>query len=811
MNNLFRDLKLAIRLLTKNPAFTAAAVFTLGLGIGLNTAVFSGIHSILLRPLPGVRNPHELVQVYRTWPGGFRFGSNAVPHYFDIRDRNDVFEGAAAWNIIPLSLSVEGRSERVMGQMVSANFFTVLGANAILGRTFLQEEGVGPGEHPVAVLSHSFWQSRFGSDPTVLGRSLTVNGYPFQVVGVAAPEFKGPMPVITPAMWVPLMMQQTVMPPYNRLENRGTNFMSVIARLKQEVKLEQAQSSMDVLMAQMREEYPDYYEGSGILLFPQSDAGIHPLFRSAQVGLSAVLMAVVGLLLMIACVNVANLFLARAQDRKKEMAVRLSLGARRGRLIGQLLTESLLFAFLAGGVGLLLALWAISVANGVQLPMDFEGSWDLTLSSPVLFFTLVASVAAGILFGLAPALQASRPETISALKGELSAQAVSGSRLSRGLVVVQMALSLILLISAGLFLQNLRMATTINTGFVAENLLLVSVDPGLQGYERERSLNFYGELIPQIEALPVVQAVGLAEMVPLGFGSSQNGVNIPGYEPSPNEFMAIDYNRASAGYFEAMGIRVLQGRGFAEQEDEEGARTLIVNQAFADRFWPGQNPLGKIVETSGEREVVGVVENGKYRSLGEDQLAYMYYPWPQVFSSEMTLHVRTAGDPEELVPLIREEIRKLDPDLPLYDVRTMNSHLGIALMPARLGGTLLGIFGILGLILAAVGIYSVMAYWVSQRTREIGIRVALGADGNKVAALVLGQGLRVVVIGAVLGMVAALAAGRAIHSLLYSQSGIDLVTFIGVPLVLAAVALLATYVPARRAAGVDPIEALRAE
>ena len=813
MGTLVQNLKVAVRMLTKNPAFTAAAVLTLALGIGMNTAVFSAVHALLLRPLPGVHQPDDLVQLFRTWPGGFLYGSNSIPHFFDVRDRNEVYDGVAAWNFVPLSLSAEGRSERIMGEMVSANFFQVLGVNAIRGRTFLQEEeGHSPGAHPVVVLSHRLWQSRFGEDPEIVGRTLIINGQPWEVIGVAPEGFTGPMPAVSAALWAPLLMQEQLMPGYSFLESRGNNFLFSFARLKEGVTFDQAQESMDRLVGQLREVYPEHYENSGILAFPQKDAGIHPMFRTAQLGMSAVMMVVVALLLLIACVNVANLFLARAQDRKKEMGIRLSLGARRGRLIGQLLTESMLFALLAGGVGILFAYWAIGIAARIPFPMEMTIDWGLSIDGPVLLFTLGAAMFAGILFGLVPALQASKPETVSALKGEISPEGGAGSRMSRSLVVVQMALSLLLLISAGLFLQNLRGATAIDKGFNSDNLLMATADPGLQGYERERTVIFFRELVARTEAMPGVESVGLSSLVPLSIGGSDRGVGIPGYEPLPNEFMSIMYNYADQGYFAAMGIPFLEGRAFSDADVAEDASSIIVNQRFVERFWPGESAIGKIVRAGGqENRVVGVVPTGKYRSLGEDPEAYMYLPWPEWFSSDMTIHIRTAGNPEALAPLVRQEIQSMDPYLPVYDVKTMDSHLGIAMLPARLGGTALGVFGVLGLILAAVGIYGVMSYAVSQRTREIGIRVALGADRGQVTGMVLWQGARIVIIGVVVGLAGALGAAQLIRSQLYSQSGIDPITFVGVPLILAAVALLATYLPARKAATVDPIQALKYE
>ncbi len=812
MSTLLHDLRYAGRMLVKSPVFTLAAVLTLALGIGLNAAVFSGVEAILLRPLPGVRAPHELVQLYRQWPG-LDYGSNSIPHYQDLRDRtDDIFSGVAAWTFAPGNLATDAGSEMVMGQMVSANFFSVLGVEPLRGRAFVPDEAVGPGEHPVIVLSHQAWQSRYGGAEDIVGRQVRLNGRQFTAVGVAPPEFKGPLPVVQVDFWVPLMMQPVMMPGRSWIHSRGTNSLSVLARLRPGVTVEQARAVLDGVLAGLREEYPDHYERSGILLVPQEEAGLHPTMRTAQVGMSGALMALVALLLLIACVNVANLFLARASERRKEMGIRLSLGARRGRLVRQLLTESLVFATVAGLLSLALAYAAIHVANGVRLPMDFTMDVDLRLSTPVLLFTLGATVFTGVVFGLAPALQASRPELVSSLKGETGTGPGAGSRTSRGLVVVQLALSLLLLVGAGLFVRSLGRAMTLDKGFDSDHLVLASMDPGLQGYELARTRDFYDEVLERVRALPGVRAAALADMVPLGFSSHQNGVAIPGYEPGHDEQMAIDFNVVTPGYFEAMGIPVLQGRPFTERDDEDGRPVLIVNERFAQRFWPGESAVGKTVRAWGEeREVVGVVPTGKYNRLSEEPLAFMYLPYAQGFRHTMTLHVRTAGEPAGMIPQLRRDIRALDPDVPLYDVRTMNNHLGIALLPARLGGVLLGIFGVLGLILAAIGIYGVMAYSVARRSREIGIRMALGAGRSEVVGMVLKQGGRLILIGTGLGIAGGLGVGTLVESLLYGVSAADPVTFVAVPAILVAVALLATYLPARRAAAVDPMAVIRAE
>jgi predicted permease len=813
MSTLLHDLKYARRLLLKNPLFTGIAICTLALGIGLNTAVFSAIDALLLRPLPGVRAPNEIVQLYRTWPGDMQYGSNSVPHYRDVRSSTeDVFSGVAAWSFQPLNVSADGRSQRVFGMMVSANYFSVLGVTAERGRTFIPEEDAGPGAHPVAVLSHAGWVRIFGGDPAIVGRKVILNGVAYTIVGITPKDFKGTISVAAPVMFVPLMQIDQVRPGQpGQLDFRGNNFMDVVARLKPGVSIERARDRMKAVVSGLREAHPEEYKDSGINLVLQSEAGIHPMFRGAQVQLSSVVMAVVVVLLLIACVNVANLFLARARDRAREMAVRLSLGARRGVIVRQLLTESLVFAVAAAGVGLAIAWWAIGVVNRIRLPIDIDFSADLRLSPTVLAFTLGIAVITGLLFGLAPALQATKPSLIPALKGETPA-GESRSRMSRGLVVAQMALSIILLTCAGLFLRNLKAATDVDKGFNAEHLLLAEVDPGLQGYSRARTEDFYRRLTGRLRAVPGIRAVGMAADVQLGLSSSDRGVEVPGYTPAPNEGMSINYNTTAPGYFEAMGIRMTEGRDFTVRDDSAAPPVLVVNQRFADRFWPGQDPVGRTVRV-GQRDhtVVGLVPTGKYRRLGEDPTPFMYIAQAQHWQAGMILFIRTDGDPEAVIPVLRSEVAALDPDLPLSYLQNMNNHLGIALLPARLVGAVLGVFGVLGLALAAVGIYGVMSYSVSQRRREMGIRMAIGAGGTAVVGLVMRQGLTLVLVGTAIGLAGAFGASRLIRGALYGGSVLDPLTFTLVPVVLVGVAVLAIWVPARRASAVDPMVALRQE
>ena len=812
MSSVLQDLRFARRLLVKSPVFTAVVVLTLALGIGLNTAVFSAIDALLLRPLPGVRAQNEIVQLYRSFPGDVKWGSNSIPHYLDVRERSsDAFSAVSAWNFQEMSIAADGRSQKVMGAMVSANYFSLLGVNAAKGRVFLSEEDQGRGAHPVAVVSYAAWKGLFGGDQSIVGKSVVLNGQNYSIIGVTPEGFQGTMAMVTPALFVPLMQYDHVRPGYPQgFDRRGSNFMNVLARLKPGVTLRQANDRMKALVAQLRTEHPDDYKDSGITLVPQAEAGIHPTLRTAQLGLSSVVMAVVLILLLVACVNVANLFLARARDRAREMAIRLSLGARRAALIRQLLTESLVFAAVSAVVGLGIAQWAITLANRISLPFDIDFNAGLSLNPTVLLFALVVSAATAMLFGIVPALSATRPSLIPALKGEAPA-GESRSRVSRGLVVAQMALSIILLVSAGLFLRNLKAATAADKGFVAENLLVAQLDPALQGYTRARSEEFYRRLEERLKSMPAVREVGLGASVPLSLNENDTGVEVPGYVPAANENMSVQENTVAPGYFAAMRIPV-KGRAFLAQDDSGGRKVMVVNQRFVDRFFAGKDPIGQVVKSrGGEHTIIGVVPTGKYQRLGEDPTAYMYFALAQHWDASMVIHIRTSGDPASLIPALRAEVAALDATMPLSNVRPMEKVLGIALLPARLTGAVLGVFGLLGLVLAAIGTYGVMAYSVAQRTKEIGIRMAIGAASGDVVRLVMRQGMSLVGIGMAIGLAGAFGASRLIRGVLYGGGENDPLTFIAVPLVLAGVAMLAIWIPARRASAMDPLLALRQE
>lgn len=822
MQTLFQDLRYGARMLVKQPSFTLIVVFTLALGIGANGVIFSLVNALLLRPLP-VDKPQELAAVYTSDFSSGELGASSYPDYVAFRDRNQSFSGLVLYVPQPLSLNVDGVNERTFGEIVSGNYFSVLGLRPALGRGFLPEEDRKPGAAAVTVISHKFWQTRFGGDAAIVGRNIKLNGQPFTIVGVAPEKYTGLLRGIAVDWWVPAMMMDQLTPGNQNLTERGNRGMLLMGRLKPGVSLTQAQADFRNIAAQLYKEWPQAWEnirrqGRAVSVVPESESRIMPQARMPLMIFAALLLTVVGLVLLIACANIANLLLARAAARRKEIAIRLALGAGRGRLIRQLLTESILLALLGGSAGLALAVWGADLLMAFKPPVPIPLEINLPVDWRVLGFLAGLSLLTGIIFGLVPALAASRPEVVGALKDEGGGGAGRG-RLRGALVIAQVAVSLLLLICAGLFLRSLQNASSIDPGFDADNLLTVSMDLELQGYDEARGRQFSAQLLERVRAVPGIVSASLANGLPLGLGG-RSGITIEGYNSQQDEDMEVYNSTVAPGYFETLRIPMLQGRTFETQDHAEAPGVAIVNEAFAKRYWPGQPPLGKRIQTGAVREgtntapyltVVGVARDGKYNSLGEDATPFFYSNLTQQYASSPTLIVRTAGNPTDSLATVRNAVETLDKNLPLYDVKTMRQHLGVALLPARLAGGALGIFGLLALLLAAAGLYGVMSNAVAGRTREIGIRMALGANTFEVLQLILQQGMKLVLIGLVIGLAAALALTHLLKSLLFGVSTTDPLTFGAIAGLLTLVALLACWIPARRATKVDPMIALRCE
>ncbi len=814
METIWHDIRYGFKMLLKSPAFTLVAVLSIGLGIGINTAIFSVVNAVLLRPLPVISEPDRLV-----W---FR-APISYPSYEEYRDQNDVFTGmTASSGKSEFSLSSNGQPELVQGEFVTANYFSVLGVEAALGRTFLPEEDHTPGAHPVVIISHNLWENRFGADPALIGKTIRLNDMSFTVVGVAPKNFIGTEVGIIRELWVPMMMFSQLNPRVtggdstplpDRLSNRNTYWLNTVARLKPDVSREQAESAMTVIadrVAKAQGEQKIDERLRSVNLLPVA-GGLDPRDRLDALPLSGLLMAVVGIVLLIACANVASLLLSRATIRQKEIAVRQAMGASRGRLIRQLLTESILLALIAGAFGLLLGLWAIDILKALSSGVPLA-SVDLGLDYRVLGFTLLISLITGIVFGLAPALQASRPDLVPALKNEsVMVGSHRRSRLRNAFVIAQVSLSLVLLIGSGLFIRSLQNAKSIDPGFNARNGLTVPVDLGLLRYDETKGQEFYRQIVERVKTMPGVEQASLVKFVPLGFSFAQREVVIEGSDADDSSISA-GFNIVGCDYFQTMGVPILRGREFKANDREKG---VIINETFAARFFPDKDPVGKRVSLNGPKgpysEIIGVAKDGKYSTLGERARPFIYQPLLQSYESRMTLVVRTTTDPTALTDAVRSQIQALEPNLPVTKINTLAEQVSISLLPARLTATLLGVFGLLALCLATVGIYGVVAYSVSQRTHEIGIRMALGARPGDVLKLVLREGLGIVTIGIAIGLGIAFVATQLISSLLYGVSATDPITFVGISLLLTGVALAACAVPARRATKVDPMVALRYE
>jgi predicted permease len=812
-------------MLRKNLSFTVVAVLALALGIGANTAIFSLLDAVLLKMLP-VQNPEQLVVVNTVGP---KDSSNdySYPVFERFRDQNQSLSGIfAATNTRKLSIKVNvpgtsGETESVEGKLVSGGYFSVLGVKPITGHAFTAEEDRVPGGHPVAVISYGYWQRRFGRNPAAVGQTFTLNDTSFTIIGVTPPEFFGETVGDAPDLWIPTMMQSQVYPGRNFLNVRYVTWLRLVARLKPGVRLQQAQADLNVIFQQLQGEVDtskllpkqrQEFLAQRIELTPGSK-GLSEL-RKRFSGPLRILMAVVGLVLLIACANVANLLLARAVARQKEMAVRLALGASRLRLVRQLLTESVLLSLLGGLSGLLLASWGSDVLLVLVSSGTFPIFLDLHLDTRILAFTSAVSLLTGILFGLAPALRSTRVDLTPALKD--SARSLSGSRVHHGLgkmlIVTQVALSLLLLIGAGLFLRSLRNLKSLDAGFNRENVLVLNIDGGVLGYKEAQLKNLYRQLLERINTLPGVHSASFAYQIFRGGGSGICCISIQGAPPLPEEDRRVNANYVGPKFFETMGTPLLAGRDFDLQDNENAQQVAVINEAAARYYFPNESPIGKRFDWWVNKgiEIVGVVKEAKQFGLREPAPRMFYLPLFQ-HGGPNFLAVRTVGNPTGMIAAVRHAVQAVDPKLPIVRVTTLAALVDASLVQDRLVATLSSFFGLLALLLACVGLYGVMSYTVSRRTTEIGIRVALGARPRDVLKLVIRQGMVLTLIGVAIGLAAASALTRLMSSLLYGVSATDPVTFVGASVMFATVALLASYIPARRATKVDPMVALRYE
>jgi predicted permease len=816
------DLRYAVRMLAKSRGFTLVALATLALGIGFNTTIFSAVDALVLRPKPE-RDIGSLVEVYLSDSSGYPYGASSYPDSREYRDGADAFSALATHQPTLVRRTEGASSEYLLGEVVSGNFFELLGIRALLGRGLEPSDDVSPGGHPVVVLSERFWRGRLGGRQDAIGGSLDLNGRPYTIVGVLPSEFTGVVPGIGMQFWAPASMIDHLNPSpregTSRLERRTSRGVMVRARLRRGATVEMAQAQLDSVLARLKERFPDEYRERSVRLLPSREVRIHPFVDSALYPAATVLMAVVGLVLLIACANLANMLLARSTARRGEVALRLALGASRLRLLRQLLCESVLLSGLGGALGLGVAHAGTRVLLSLRPPLPFPLALDLSLDHRVLLFTFVVSVAAGIVFGIAPALQSARTSLVSGLKPESAFSVLGGRRLNLRslLVVVQVASSLVLLIGAGLLLRSAANANGIDPGFETERIVMFSSHLGLHGYDEARGREFYRHAAERLSGHPAIEAASLTDKVPLGGSVQTENVAAEGKEPArPADWPEIDSATISPGYFETMGVAMLQGRDFEWSDDGPSRRVVILNETAARKLWPGENALGKrLGKGSGAdreyAEVIGLVRDTKVRTLGEETRPQVYYPFAQDYSPMMYVLARTRGNPDLVLEPIRRELLSMDASLAFFEAKTMRQNLAITLFAVRIGALLLGVFGGLALVLASTGLYGVVSYSVSRRTREIGIRMALGAGRRDIEGLITRQGAGLVATGVLLGSLAAFLLARALSAVLYGVGPTDAATFLATAALLASVALAANWLPARRAARGKPVTALRYE
>ena len=814
MSTLWQDIRYGMRRIAASPVFAIVAILSLALGIGANTAVFSLVNTVLLRPFP-VEDPGSLAALHVV---GRQEALQAFsyPAYIDFRDRNQVLSGLYVSRMVAVSISKEGNNQRVFGYLVSANYFDVMGVKPFLGRMLTPEDDKTRLGSPVAVITHASWQSRFGGDPNIVGKTVLLNGHKFEIVGVAPPRFIGTDIIYKPEIWMPMTMLSWVEPGSNWLDSRDTQNIFATGRLKPGVTYKEAQASLNLLSDQLGKDYPDYHEGQRIVL--TAPGLIIPPVRGAFIAFTWVTFATVAMVLLIACTNLASLLLARASERRKEIAIRLAIGAGRFRLIRQLLTESMLLSIAGGILGVFLAQWILDLVIAVRPPLNVPLTIDLGIDFRVLTFALFVSVITGLIFGMVPALHATKADLSSSIKTEATIGGFRRSKLRDALIVAQLALSLLLLIAAGLVVRALQQVRSLNPGFNPNGAMMMSMDLDLQGYDDPRGLTFARQMLDRTRALPGIESAAVTTLVPLSLSYNADGVLIEG-EPEVRGANAPTAMNAqiTSEYFKTMEIPILAGRSFNQTDTADSEKTIIVNEAFVHRFLKVdklEKAIGRRTRSSsGEpwTRIVGVVGDGKYFSIGETPQPFVFFPLEQDFSGGVTLIFRTQARPETALKMVRDEVSKLDSTLPIYDAKTLNEHLSLSLFPARIAASLLGAFGVLALLLAAIGIYGVTSYAVAQRTREIGIRMALGADRRDLITMIVKHGAVLSALGLVIGVAAALAATRMMAAILYGVSATDLLTFVGVSILLTTVAIVSSFIPALRASKVDPVTALRYE
>ncbi len=818
MGPLMSDLRFALRVLLKAPAFTAIAVLSLALGIGPNTAIFSLVHSVLYQDW-GVEDPEGVIDVYTLTDEGEYFFSRYGTFELVEEGTTDVFEAVTQHSIFSGRIEgPDGEAELILGEMVAGNYFDVMGVQAALGRMFLPEEDATEGTHPAVVLADDYWRSRHGADPGIVGGEIRLNGRPYTVIGVSPPEFRGRLaPGIGTDFWVPYRMYPHLLP-----GKMSSGDLTITGRVRDGIEPGQAIAAVETVAARFDErlnaDNPDRRGQFRLIGVSLADVNLHPNFDGVLTAMAALLFAAVGLVLIIACVNLAGFLLSRATERRKEMAVRVAMGAGRGAIIRQLLVESLVLAGLGAALGLALGQIAVRALASVEPPIPIPIELEIGLNLPLLAFTVGTAVLAAIVFGLTPALEALRAPAAATLRDEAGSSGGRRGTGARGILVAsQMALSTVLLFSAGLFLRSLQSASEMDLGFTTRAAAVVKVESGANEYSTEQLVAFVDELEQRLGAQPGVTEFGITGRMPLDLGMSITSFDIPGVDPPPDETRhRLESTAVTPGYFSAIGIPLVEGRAFEASDREGTEQVTILSQSAAGLYWPGETALGKVLFRGGDPDdaltVVGVVANAKIWSLSEAPKPYLYLPFHQrPYTSTFFVTAQGNAALPDLAALVRNEARAIDPEIFLTEVGTMDDHLGYIYFLPRMAALLLSLVGVLALVLACVGLYGMVSYGVSCRTREMGIRMALGAEQSSVIMLVLKSGLVLVAAGAGVGIVVALGLGQVVERFLYGVGGLDPLAVLATPVALALIAGFAAYLPARRASRVDPVRALRAE
>lgn len=813
---LLNDARYALRAFRRQPVFFGVAALVLALGTGAVSTIFSVANAIVLRPIPGARDASSLVEVGRTRPAGGGSLTASYPYYHHIATGTKSLDGLAAWGMMLLNASTGGQGIAGLGNAVSGNYFSVLGVTPALGTFFTGTDDVALGREPVAVVSHAFWQRHLGGDSAVVGKTFRVNGRVLTILGVAPPRFTGVYPALRTDIWVPLALRAQLRGNESNLDNAGSSWMQLVGRLAPGVAAEQARQELSALTAQ-------YVAGAGDgesrMTSEYSAADVDPVagvpadVSGAVTGFLGVLLAIAALVLMIASMNVASMLLSRAVVRRREIAMRMALGASRRRLVRQLLVESSLLFAAGGALGTLVAVWGTRLLQRIELPIDIPIDLNVAPDARVLVVTLVVALLTGLAFGLAPAFQGSRLDVQTALRSDSAGAGRRKSRLRNGLIVGQIAVSLLLLSCAGLFVRALGRGRAADPGFKVDGVVTAMIDVESAGYQDERARTFFRTLGDRMAALPGVQSVANARMLPLSMSNSGLLINIPGHIP-PNglEGIPVSSNTVDDGYFNALRIPLLRGRPFARTDDERAPHVAVVNETFARTYFPQGDAVGQAFRLDSNLvTIVGIARDSKFNRLDEAPTPFLYLPVAQHWRSTSNILVHTTGAPEPVTMALLREIAALDPNLPAPRVTTLQQATAVVLLPQRVAAAVTGALGVVGLLLAAVGLFGVLSFSTAQRTREIGVRLALGASRLGIVRMVLGEGIRLVGIGIAVGLVLAVAATRALRPLLFGIDPLDPLTFAAMGSVLVVVAVVATLIPARRAATVDPMRSMREE